>query len=163
MKKINKLDLSVALLAGVSCLGSLIGLPIWALFIGWAWYFALLKSKTIFKTAVPPMICGSMLAVIAILSIDALSLIMPGLLAMIIGVTVTVFLLMLSTKIEALSFSLVSFNAYSCMFAGYYASTFPVQDSYFANFGLAIAWITGANFLGLIFGYLSIKLSGSDS
>ncbi|GBG57799.1 hypothetical protein SPFL3102_01518 [Sporomusaceae bacterium FL31] len=61
---------------------------------------------------------------------------------------------------EALNCSLASFNAYSCMFAGYYAHAFPVQTDYISNLLFAMLWITGANFLGLVFGWLSIFLSG---
>lgn len=157
--KVGKLDFSVAILAGVSCFGSLIGLPIWALFIGWAWYFALVASGTVFKQAVPPMIAGSLLAVVAIIMIALLGGIMPALWAMVIGVTITVFLLMLTTKIPVLSYSLVSFNAYSYMFAGFYAGNFPEMDSSILNYGSAILWITGANFIGLLFGLMSIKFA----
>ena len=41
MKKLTSLDFSVAILAGVSCLFMYIDVPVWALFVGWAWYFAL--------------------------------------------------------------------------------------------------------------------------
>lgn len=159
MKKIEALDVSVGLLAGVSCFGFIIGLPIWALFIGWAWYFALVASGAVFKTAVPPMITGSLMAVLAIILIDQFAKVMPFLPAMIIAVTITVFCLMLTLKIPALSYSLVSFNGYSCMFAGYYAGNFPPQDSYAMGFVYAVLWITGANFIGLLFGWTSIKLT----
>lgn len=162
MKKIQALDVSVGLLAGVSCFGFLIGLPIWALFIGWAWYFALVSTGVVFKTAVPPMITGSLMAVLAIILIDLFAKGMPFLPAMIIAVTITVFCLMLTLKVPALSYSLVSFNAYSCMFAGYYASNFPAdmaQGNYAMGFVLAILWITGANFIGLLFGWASIWLT----
>jgi hypothetical protein len=45
------------------------------------------------------------------------------------------------------------------VFAGYYAGNFPDMGSYALNFGSAILWITGANFLGLIFGLASVKLA----
>lgn len=158
--KIEKLDVSVAILAGASCLVSVVGLPVWALFIGWAWYFALVASKTPFKSAIPPLIAGSVLAVAAIAGIDKLMAVGLGLLpAMIIAVIISVFLLMMTLKIPAFSASLVSFNAYSCMFAGYYAGSFPAQEDYFMGFCMAFLWITGANFLGLIFGWGSIKLT----
>ncbi|MDR3295217.1 MAG: DUF1097 domain-containing protein [Clostridiales Family XIII bacterium] len=162
MKKVNGLDVSVAVLAGVSCLGSLFGLPIWALFIGWAWYFAIVASGAVFKTAFPPMIAGSVLAVVAIVLIDQFAAVMPALPAMMLAVLISVFCLMLTVKIPGFGYSLVSFNAYSCMFAGYYAGNFPADlaaGSYWGGLGLAILWITGANFIGLIFGLASIALS----
>lgn len=158
--KVEKLDISVALLAGASCLVTVVGLPVWALFIGWAWYFALVASQAPFKAAVPPLIVGSVLAMAAIVCIDRLAAAgLGGLLAMIIAVVITVFLLMMSLKIPVFSTSLVSFNAYSCMFAGYYAGNFPVQEDYAMGFCMAFLWISGANFLGLLFGWASIKLT----
>ena len=159
MKKIQKIDVSVGLLAGFSCFGFLINLPIWALFIGWAWYFALVATGVVFKTAIPPMLTGSLMAVLAIILIDVFAGFMPFLLGMIIAVTITVFCLMLTLKIPACSYSLVSFNAYSCMFAGYYAGFYYETGSYAGNFVTAILWITGANFLGLLFGWTSIALT----
>lgn len=160
MDKINALDVSVAVLAALSCFGVLIGLPIWALFIGWAWYFTLGATVSVIRRAIFPMLAGSVLAVAAIALIDGISLSFSPLLAMISAVFLTVFLLMLTLKIEALNCSLASFNAYSCMFAGYYAHAFPVQTDYISNLLFAMLWITGANFLGLVFGWLSIFLSG---
>ncbi len=159
MNRITALDLSVAVLAAVSCLGSLIGLPIWALFIGWAWYFTLGATVAAFKQASLPMIAGSALAVAAIVLIDILSKSFALLPAMMLAVLLTVFLLMLTLKIAVFQCSLASFNAYSCMFAGYYAHAFPVQADYISNLGYAVVWITGANFIGLIFGWLSIGLA----
>jgi len=159
MNNIKALDISVAVLAAVSCLGSLFGLPIWALFIGWAWYFTLGATSAGFKQAIPPMLVGSVLAVVAILLIDVLSGSVSSLFAMIISVLISVFLLMMTLKIPVLSCSLASFNAYSCMFAGYYANTFPMQNGYMSNLLYAMLWITGANLIGLIFGWLSIQLS----
>ncbi|HWQ79315.1 MAG TPA: DUF1097 domain-containing protein [Anaerovoracaceae bacterium] len=158
--KINSLDFSVAILAGISCIGFVIGLPIWALFIGWAWYFTLGATKAGFKEATPPMLAGSLLAVLAIVLIDVFAGFMPFLGAMMLSVLITVFLLMLTLKIPGFGCSLASFNAYSCMFAGYYAGTFPTQEQYAMGLVYAVIWITGANFLGLIFGYLSVYFAG---
>lgn len=157
--KINALDVWVAVLAAMSCLGVLIGLPVWALFIGWAWYFTLGATAHVFKKAVLPMLAGAVLAVAAIGIIDGLDRFFSPLAAMITAVFLTVFILMLTLKIAALNCSLVSFNAYSCIFAGYYAQSFPVQADYISNLCYAVLWITGANFLGLVFGWLSICLS----
>lgn len=160
MSKINSLDIAVAVLAAVSCLGVLIGLPIWALFIGWAWYFTLGATVSILRNAIFSMLMGSLLAVAAIVLIDGLSLVLPPLAAMMAAVLITVFLLMLSLKAAAFNCSLASFNAYSCMFAGYYAQAFPAQTGYISSLFFAVLWITGANLIGLGFGWLSIYLSG---
>ncbi|WP_406543617.1 DUF1097 domain-containing protein [Clostridium ljungdahlii] len=49
MKKIEALDVSVAVLAAVSCLFMYIKVPVWALFIGWAWYFTLGQLQTLLQ------------------------------------------------------------------------------------------------------------------
>lgn len=162
MKKIGALDVSVALLAGVSCLLMLASIPVWALFIGWSWYFTLGATPDLIKKSILPMIAGSVLAVLAFVLIGILSATGMdagfSLTSTIIAVIITVFLLMLTLKVEALNYSLVSFNAYSCMFVGYAAGTYlpiggmsPLLNAYI--------WIVGANFLGLIFGWLSIKVT----
>lgn len=82
--------------------------------------------------------------------------------AVVIAVAVTVFVLMLSLKTELFSCSLASFNAYSCLFAGYYAGNFPkLEDGSFLdwkNLCIAILWIAITNIVGLFCGWLSIRL-----
>ena len=154
--KITKLDFSVAILAAISCLLMTMQIPVWALFIGWAWYFALGATPDLIKKGILPMITGSVLAFVAFILIDVFTSIgLPGLLPTIVSVLVTVFLLMLTLKVPVLNISLISFNAYSCIFVGFGAG------AYMSIAGLhpyinAFIWITGANFLGLVFGWLSI-------
>jgi hypothetical protein len=124
--KITKLDFSVAILAGLTCLTMKFGLPVWALFIGWAWYFALGAKSIVFKQAIPALFVGYLLASISIVTYAVSGYQM---IALIIAVAVTVFILMLSIKTSIFSCSLASFNAYSCMFAGYYAGNFPKIES----------------------------------
>ncbi len=160
MKKIEALDVSVAVLAGVSCLFMYLSVPVWALFVGWAWYFALGASADLIQKSVLPLITGSVLAAAAFLLIDALGSVMPSMPATIIAVIITVFLLMLTLKIPACGISLISFNAYSCLFVGYGAG------EYMAIEGLppllnAMLWIGGANFIGVLFGWLSIAVTGA--
>jgi hypothetical protein len=76
--------------------------------------------------------------------------------SIILSVTITVFALMLSLKIPALNVSLASFNAYSCIFVGYSAGTYLAISCIPVLLNAAI-WITGANFIGVLFGWLSIK------
>lgn len=158
MKKIQALDVSVAVLAGISCLAMYLSIPVWALFIGWAWYFALGAKPELIKDAVLPMIAGSALAIAAFLLIDLFAGFMPSMAATILSVIITVFGLMLTLKISIFNNSLISFNAYSCMFVGYGAKTYMVINGMPSLLNAAI-WITGANFLGLIFGWLSIKVT----
>lgn len=157
MKKIEPLDLSVAGLAALSCLLILLKIPVWSLFIGWAWYYTLGGKPGIFKQATPPMLAGSLLAILAFILIDMFSSVMPGIVATMIAVFITVFTLMIVLKFPAFSTSLVAFNAYSCVFIGYAAK------AYMSVGGMppllnAFIWITGANFLGLIFGWFSLEV-----
>ena len=156
MKKIGALDVSVAVLAGISCLGIYLSIPVWAIFIGWAWYFTLGATPDLIKKSVLPMITGSVLAVIAFLLIGLFSGFMPSMAATMLAVFITVFALMLSLKVPVLNISLASFNAYSCIFVGYSAGTYLPIAGMPALLNAAI-WVTGANFIGVLFGWLSIK------
>jgi hypothetical protein len=78
--------------------------------------------------------------------------------AVIIPVVITVFLLMLTLKIPGLNVSLVSFNAYSCFFVGFAAGTYRPIPGFETHLN-ALVWVTGANIAGLLFVWASIKLS----
>ena len=158
MKKLTSLDFSVAILAGVSCLFMYIDVPVWALFVGWAWYFALGSKPELIGKSIPPLIAGSVLAAAAFELIDLFGKFMPSMPATIIAVVITVFLLMLTLKIPAMSLSLISFNAYSCLFVGYANGTYMHFDGIPALLNAAI-YIALANFIGGLFGYISIKIT----
>ena len=154
--KIQKIDVSVGIIAGLACLFMMVNVPVWPMFIGWAWYFALLPGGTPFKRGTPPMVCGGLLGVLAVILIDLFSGFMPFMPSVVFAVMITAFILMLSAKIPMFSFSLVSFNAYTTMFAGYYTNIFWETGNYWTNFISALLLITGANFFGLILGWLSV-------
>ena len=69
-------------------------------------------------------------------------------------------LLMIALKLPYIKHSLVGFNSFSCIFAGYYLGAFPAQPDYLANIVVAFVYITGANILGLFVGWASQQLSG---
>ena len=156
--KVNKLDYVVAGIAFLTVFALKINLPVWAIFFGWAWYFALGADVKVFKEAIPAMLMGYLLGGVSIV-IDAL---FANFWILAIIVAITVFLLMLSLKFKTFACSLASFNAYSILFAGYYAGNFPaLTDGGVAginNVLLAIGWFSLANIVGLICGYASIKL-----
>ena len=158
MKKVEALDVSVAVLAAISCLFIYIKVPVWAVFIGWAWYFNLGAAPELIKKGILPMITGSILAALAFVLINVFIGFMPSMAATMLSVLITVFLLMMSFKIPCLNISLMSFNAYSCMFIGYGAGSYMVINGIPPLLNAAI-WITGANFIGVIFGWLSIKFT----
>jgi hypothetical protein len=158
MKKIGALDVSVAALAAVSCLFIYIQVPVWGIFVGWAWYFALGATPDLIKKGILPLLAGAALAVAAFLLIDLFSLAMESMPATIISVFITVFLLMLTLKIPVLNMSLISFNGYSCIFVGYAAGAFlPIAGM--PSLLNALIWVAGANFIGLLFGWLSIAIT----
>ena len=113
MKARMSIDVAVALLAGVSCLVSWPGLdfPVWALFLGWAWYFALGATTSTMKQIYPSIFPGAILAAFCIWLIALLSNVVHPMLALIVPVIITVYLLMLALKIHLTSCSLVGFNA----------------------------------------------------
>jgi hypothetical protein len=162
--RIEKLDVSVALLAGVSCLLMYLDVPVWGVFIGWAWYFTLGATSVQIAKCILPAICGGALAMLAYLLIDVFNGLITDknpdlwIIAVIIPVIITVFLLMLSLKIPHLGVSLASFNAYSCFFVGFAAETFKPVSGFEVHMN-ALVWVVGANIIGLLFGWASIKLS----
>jgi hypothetical protein len=156
--KIQKLDFAVAILAGLSCFTMLFNLPVWTLFIGWAWYFAMGAKPEVFKQAIPPMLLGYLMAAFAII---AYALSNYNIVILAIAVAITVFIIMLSLKTKLFSASLASFNTYSCMFAGYYAVNFPKMEAAamdINNILICIGWLALANVIGLVFGFVSVKL-----
>jgi hypothetical protein len=62
-------------------------------------------------------------------------------------------------KIPHLGVSLASFNAYSCFFVGFAAETYKPIAGFEVHLN-ALIWVVGANILGLLFGWASIKLAG---
>jgi hypothetical protein len=162
--RVENLDVSVALLAGVSCLFMYIDVPVWGIFIGWAWYFTLGAVPEQIAKCLLPAVCGGALAVLAYLLIDVFNGLITAknpdlwIIAVIIPVIITVFLLMLSLKIPRLNVSLVSFNAYSCFFVGFAAETFKPVSGMEVHVN-ALLWVVGANIIGMLFGWASIKLA----
>lgn len=160
MKSRIPIELVVGVLAAISCLVTLpgLGLPVWALFIGWAWYFSLGATPSVFKKCYPPVFTGALLAAFCLWLIGALDGIgMGGIVGTMISVGLTVFLLMMTLKIPLTSASLPAFNAYSSVFALMYIGGFP--DLPIGPILSCTLWAMIGNFLGPVFGYLSIKLT----
>ncbi|MFL0194029.1 DUF1097 domain-containing protein [Clostridium sp. WILCCON 0269] len=158
MKAKIPIEIVVAVLAALSCLVSLpgLGFPVWALFIGWAWYFALGATPSTMKSIYPSMLPGALLAVLCIFLINGFGKSMPSMPAMMIAVLITVFLLMVCLKIPYTNCSLSAFNAYSTTFAVFYGGFFPKTGVASHDILMALVWALIGNGLGPIFGYLSI-------
>ena len=157
MKHVKAIDITVTVMATLSCLLLTLSIPVWSLFIGWAWYYALGGKLHVFKQATPAMLAGSVTAFLCFMIMDFLSPAMPSLLATMIGVFISVFALMMILKISTFSATLPAFNAYSCVFIGYAAKAYLPIEGMSPLFN-AFLWITGANFLGLIFGWASLEV-----
>jgi hypothetical protein len=157
MKSRIPIECVVAVLAAISCLISWpgIGLPVWALFIGWAWYFALGATPKVLKSIYISTIPGAILAFLCIWLINILTNYTGLMLAMMISVLITVFLLMLVLKMPGTN-SLPAFNAYSTIFAVFYGGFFPKVGVFSSDLIKALLWGIIGNFLGPVFGYLSI-------
>jgi len=156
--KVNAADVIIAGLSALAGLGALLQLPVWAIFIGWAWYIALGNKKRAIREGGATAIMAAVLALSAIALTDALQQFMMPLAASMTAVFVAILLLMIFLKLPAFTSSLVAFNSFSCIFAGYYLQAFPVQESYLMSLLMAFVWITGANVLGLLLGHINATL-----
>ncbi|HBX22192.1 MAG TPA: DUF1097 domain-containing protein [Desulfotomaculum sp.] len=158
MKTRIPIEIVVAVLAALSCLVALpqIGLPVWALFIAWAWYFNLGASPAVFKMVYPAAFAGAVLAAACIWLISIFVAFMPFMPAMMLAVFISVLLLMLVMKLPVTSCGLAAFNGYSCVFATYYGGFFRQTGSAEMDILMAFAFSIIANLIGPVFGYLSI-------
>lgn len=160
MKTRIPIEVVVGVLAGISCLVTLpgLGIPLWALFIGWAWYFSLGATPKAFKIIYPPVFTGALLAALCLWLMGFVNHIgLTGMFGTMLCVGLTVFLLMMTLKIPLTSASLPAFNAYSSVFALMYIGGFP--DLFVGPILSCAIWAMLGNFLGPIFGYLSVKLT----
>lgn len=161
MKSRIPIELTVPVLAALSCLLMLVGvgIPVWAVFIGWAWYFALGATPAAFKQIYPVIIPGAVLAGLCFWLIGFFPQFgITGMAATMLAVLITVILLMLMLRIPATSASLPAFNAYSTVFA-LYAIPNGFPDLGISPILSCVIWAIIANALGPIFGYLSIALT----
>lgn len=159
MKPRIPVEFVVGALAGISCLVTIggLGLPVWALFIGWAWYFALGATPAAFRKIVPAVFPGALLAAACLGIMGLLEHTgITGMVNMIICVSIKVFLLMCSLRIPVFSESLPAFNAYSSVFALYAIGSFP--DLACGPILSCCLWAVIGNLLGPVFGWLSIVL-----
>jgi len=152
------ISISVAILAGISCLAALpqLDIPVWAIFIGWAQYFALGATPDLFKKIYPALIPGAILSAVAIILIDLLTPSMGFIPSMMLSVIITVFLLMKALEVPVFSTGLAAFNAYSVVFAAFYGGFFPEFGTFYGDLLIAFIWSLIGLFVGVVFGYLSI-------
>ncbi|MDR0512324.1 MAG: DUF1097 domain-containing protein [Treponema sp.] len=165
--KIQKLDISVSVLAGVACLFFFMPNPItvWAVFVGWAWYFSLGAEPKAFAKCIPVMVVAYILASIAIVVVymTAPNWVIP----VAIAVAVTAFILMMFLKIPAFGYSIVGFVSYAVMFGGYFGQggfgfpflAYPAPAVPIGNIAVIALWMMMSNLIGMGFGLLSVALA----
>ncbi len=156
--RVDSADIIIAGLSALAGLGALLQLPVWAIFIGWAWYIALGARKRVIWDAGITAVMAAGLALSAVVATDVLQNVMAPVPASMTAVFFAILLLMVLMKLPLFTSSLVAFNSFSCIFAGYYLQAFPVQESYPASLLTAFLWITGANVLGLLLGHVNATL-----
>jgi hypothetical protein len=160
IRSIDKNDIVVAELSALACLFALLKLPVWAVFIGWVWYLSLGSKPSIIRPVARTAVLSGGLAILAIILTDALSGLLTPMGANMAAVFVTILGVMILLKNPA-NAAMVSFNAFSCIFAGYYLGAFPVQENYWLNLLTAFACITGSNILGLFVAWLHLALTAA--
>lgn len=160
--KITKLDVSVGVFSGLACLFLFIGLPVWALFFGWAWYPVMGGKPDVFKKAIPPMLLGYLMGAISIIVGNIFNTNkVANVLSIVVIVAIAVFIIVLCGKTKTFAATLPALNAFSCIFAAYYTQDPPFASESFLdikNLLVWIIWLAIANILGLCFGYISTKL-----
>ena len=165
--KVTKLDVTVSVLAGLACLFFYMPNPVtvWALFVGWAWYFNLGATPKAFAIAIPPMIMGYVLASVAVVA--AFMAGASWVIALVIALFITVFIMMMAFKTKMFYNSLVAFVSYAIMFGGFYGQSgfgFPFLTQTDAippigNIVVIALWMMFSNVIGLCFGWLSVTIA----
>lgn len=159
MDLITALAVSIGLLGGVATyLFLTLGMfAIWIAFIGWASFFHCGGGMDGFKKSVAANIWGAICGFVALLLITKVDLGLPGVLWASIAVAVTVFVMIIAAKVEALGAIPAAVYGYAAT-AGY--GLMGGADA--AMFDMANPLIVGAGSLiiGGIFGIVSEKFAG---
>ena len=113
---LNQTDFVVAGVSALACLGTLAGMPVWALFIGWAWYLAIGANKTAIKEGSVTCVAAAIMALTAVVLTDAFASFLPALSASMLAVFLMILVLMIALKLPYIKHSLVGFNSFSCIF-----------------------------------------------
>lgn len=155
--KFKAIDLAVPIVGAATCLVMYAEIPLWALFIGWAWYYTLGPEPDAFKSALPPTLAGGAMGVLCFIVVGFISPPLSPIPATMAALFITLLILMMIFKIRAFSVTLPAFNAYSWFIIGYGANTYMVIRGLPPLLN-AFIWIIGANILGLVFGWISIEV-----
>ncbi|MBK5252948.1 MAG: DUF1097 domain-containing protein [Peptostreptococcaceae bacterium] len=163
MKPRIRVEFVVGFLTIIACLVMYItnqgvGIPLWAIFIGWAEYFALGAKPELFKTALPSLFPGAILASVCLWGMSLSAFASWGMWNAVFWITLTVFLLMVTLNIPQCNIGLVGFNSFTAVFiiATIGPTAYPTWGC-----GAIISgsiWVVMSIIIGYVFGYLSILL-----
>ncbi|MCI2062349.1 MAG: DUF1097 domain-containing protein [Eubacteriaceae bacterium] len=163
MKPRIKVEFTVGFLTLIACFCMLIksqgiGLPLWAIFVGWAEYFGLGASTDLFKKALPSVIPGAVCACICLKLMSLPAFASWGFWNGAVWITLTVFLLMWLLDIPNFNVGLVGFNGYTVVFiiATMGPTAYPVWGCGAIISGAV--WSCLALAIGYVMGYLSVLL-----
>lgn len=165
MKKISKIkytwmDFFTAVLSSTVVFLIPLGVPLWALFLSWTWYFIIAKNGKVLKQALPAMLIGYASGASSVFFFN-----LSGgnyfILALCGFFCVSMLMILFKTSIFACT--LAGWNSYSCFFASYYGNAFSVVSvtnggtGDFKNILICVGWTALANLLGLFVGYIDVK------
>jgi len=157
------IEVTVAYLAALSLLITLppLGLPVWATFVTWAGYFALGADKKAFKEIWKAVPLGGIFGWLAVIGFDYAAKAMPGVPAIFSYMIVELLdVLVLMYIISYFKFTGAAvFFAFPSYFGTYFGGFYPKTGDLITDATLALIWQCAANFLGPVFGFLSIYLS----
>lgn len=167
MRKQNKkisytwMDFFTALLSGSAVFLIPLGVPVWAFFIAWTWYFILVKNGNVLKQALPAMLIGYLAGGSSVFVWNLTGASNYFILAGLGFICVTILLRLYKTSIFACT--IAAWNSYSCFFASYYGGGFTkvavanTSNGDIRNILICIGWTALANVIGLGAGYLNKK------
>jgi len=157
------IEFTVAYLAALSLILGIeyFKLPVWAVFVTWAGYFVLGADKKAFETIYKAVPLGGLFGLIAVIGFDYLIKAMPFVHwvvpCMIVEFIDVLILMFIITKFGFVGGAV--FWAFASYFGTYYGGFYFKSGNLFGDAFLALISEMIANFLGPVFGYLSIKLS----
>ncbi|ALM74646.1 DUF1097 domain-containing protein [Thermococcus barophilus] len=157
------IEFTVAYLAALSLLLGIekLSLPVWAVFVTWAGYFVLGADESAFKTIYKCTPLGALFGLIAVIgfhyAINAMPSVHWVIPCMIVEFIVVLVLMVVISKFNFLGGAV--FWAFASYFGTYYGGFYLKTQGFFSAAVVAMISSMIANFLGPVFGYLSIKLS----
>jgi len=157
------IEITVAYLAAFSLILGIeyLNLPVWAVFVTWAGYFALGADREAFIAIYKAVPLGGIFGFIAVIGFDYLIKAMPFvhwlIPSMIVEFIDVLILMYIITRFNFVGGAV--FWAFASYFGTYYGGFYNSLGSLWGDAASALLSEMIANFLGPIFGYLSIKLS----